>query len=102
MMGIRLCCWRHLFTVTKSPFACRRIESGADKVAVLTRLQRQCVTRQKQGVTGLTVYIGDSISDLAPLLSADVGIIISQNKLLRRVAKAAGIQLQPLVCGKAL
>ena len=53
-------------------------------------------------MAGLTVYVGDSMSDLAPLLSADVGIVIGQNKLLRRVAKAAGIQLKPLVSGKAL
>lgn len=42
------------------------------------------------------------MSDLAPLLSADVGIVISQNKLLRRVAASAGIQLRPLLCGNSL
>ena len=41
------------------------------------------------------------MSDLAPLLSADVGIIIGQNNLLRRVATSAGIQLRPLLCGNA-
>ena len=51
-------------------------------------------------MAGLTVYVGDSMSDLAPLLAADIGIVIGQNKLLRRVAKAAGIQLKALVCGK--
>ena len=40
------------------------------------------------------------MSDLAPLLSADIGIVMGQNKLLRRVARAAGVQLKPLVCGK--
>ena len=53
-------------------------------------------------MAGLTVYVGDSMSDLAPLLAADVGIVIGQNSLLRRVAKAAGIQLKALVCGKDL
>ena len=50
-------------------------------------------------MAALTVYIGDSMSDLAPLLSADIGIVIGQNKLLRRVARAAGVQLKPLVSG---
>lgn len=53
-------------------------------------------------MAGLTVYVGDSMSDLAPLLAADVGIVIGQNKLLRRVAKAAGVQLKALACGKDL
>lgn len=81
---------------------CRRIESGADKAAVLERLLHKSAARQRQGMAGLTVYVGDSMSDLAPLLAADVGIVIGQNKLLRRVAKAAGVQLKALACGKDL
>lgn len=50
-------------------------------------------------VQSLSVYVGDSMSDLAPLLAADVGIVVGQNKLLRRVATAAGITLRPLVAG---
>lgn len=49
--------------------------------------------------SSLSVYIGDSMSDLAPLLAVDLGIVIGQNKLLRRVARAAGITLKPLVAG---
>ena len=82
--------------------ASRRIESGQDKAAVLDRLLLKAAARQSQSGPGLAVYIGDSMSDLAPLLAADVGIVIGQNRLLRRVAAAAGISLRPLVCGAAL
>lgn len=45
---------------------------------------------------GLTVYIGDSIGDLLPLLKADVGIVIGNSNTMRKVAKAFGIKLLPL------
>ena len=32
---------------------------------------------------GAVVYVGDSASDLLPLLEADIGIVIGSNKLLR-------------------
>ena len=54
------------------------------------------------GVSGLTVYVGDSASDLSPLLAADVGIIVGQNKTLRRVAAAAGIAIKPLAAGQTV
>ena len=47
----------------------------------------------------LAVYIGDSSSDFAPLLRADLGIVVGQNKLLRQVAKAYGVKLKPLTAG---
>jgi hypothetical protein len=39
------------------------------------------------------------MGDLAPLLSADLGVVVGQNRLLRRVAAAAGIMLRPLLTG---
>lgn len=48
----------------------------------------------------LAVYVGDSPSDFAPLLRADLGIVVGQNKLLRRVAKAQGVKLKPLTAGQ--
>ena len=81
---------------------CRRIQTGAEKAAFLEGLVRQSQARQSQGGARMAVYVGDSMSDLAPLLAADIGIVIGQNKLLRRVAKAAGIRLKSLVCGAAL
>ena len=49
----------------------------------------------------LAVYIGDSPSDLAPLLRAELGIVVGQNKLLRQVAKAHGVKLLPLTAGQS-
>lgn len=48
----------------------------------------------------LAVYVGDSPSDFAPLLRADLGIVVGQNKLLRQVAKAHGVKLKPLTAGQ--
>ncbi|KAK9833927.1 hypothetical protein WJX74_010080 [Apatococcus lobatus] len=72
----------------------RRVQSGADKSRVLDDLLLSKAI--EDGTQGLTVYIGDSASDISPLLAADIGIIIGQNKLLRRVAVAAGITIKPL------
>ncbi|KAJ7560348.1 hypothetical protein O6H91_04G125600 [Diphasiastrum complanatum] len=47
----------------------------------------------------LSIYIGDSITDLLCLLKADVGIVIGQNESLRRFALAFGIILLPLYEG---
>lgn len=79
---------------------CRRIECGVDKAAALDVLLLKNAAK-RPGLFGesLSVYVGDSMSDLAPLLSVDLGIVIGQNKLLRRVARAAGITLKPLVAG---
>ena len=49
----------------------------------------------------LAVYIGDSPSDFAPLLRADLGIVVGQNRLLRQVAKAHGVKLLPLTAGQS-
>ena len=48
------------------------------------------------GGDGASVYVGDSTSDLLPLLEADIGIVIGANSLLRRVAERFGITLRPL------
>jgi phosphoserine phosphatase len=49
---------------------------------------------------GLSVYVGDSPSDLAPLTAADIGIVVGASSLLRSVAAAAGIEMHPLVAGE--
>ena len=88
----------------------RRIECGVDKAAVLDALLLSAAAGRSahhQGAVSdrgdppapLSVYAGDSMGDLAPLLSADLGIVVGQNRLLRRVASVAGITLRPLVAG---
>lgn len=73
-----------------------------DKAAVLdSLLLKKAARRQGPGGESLSVYVGDSMSDLAPLLSVDLGIVIGQNKLIRRVASAAGITLKSLVAGES-
>lgn len=39
------------------------------------------------------VYIGDSMTDIPPLISADAGILVGSNDLVRQVAAVAGEQL---------
>jgi hypothetical protein len=36
------------------------------------------------------VYIGDSMTDVPPLISADAGILVGGNSLVRQVAAVAG------------
>jgi len=78
---------------------CRRLECGADKGAVFDTvlLDRAAETG---AVGGLSVFIGDSASDLAALTAADVGIIIGRNALLRRICAAAGLRILPLSVGQ--
>ena len=82
----------------EQPDGCRRVQSGADKSRVLDDLLlSKAIDSQTKG---LTAYIGDSASDISPLLAADVGIIVGQNKLLRQVCTAAGITIKPLAAGE--
>lgn len=39
------------------------------------------------------MYIGDSPTDILPLLAADVGIVFGKNPTLARVLRAAGVRL---------
>ncbi|KAI3903185.1 hypothetical protein MKW98_031839 [Papaver atlanticum] len=53
----------------------------------------------EHGVSARTVYIGDSVSDLLCLLTADIGIVIGSNKSLMKVGKHFGITFTPLFAG---
>ena len=50
----------------------------------------------------MSVYIGDSASDLPPLMAADLGIIIGSSSTLRRVCAATGVQLKSLAAGVSI
>ncbi|KAK7204685.1 hypothetical protein BZA70DRAFT_180267 [Myxozyma melibiosi] len=42
------------------------------------------------------IYLGDSTTDLAPLLSADLGIIVGNKSSLREVCTKIGVDVKPL------
>lgn len=83
----------------------RRIECGADKAGTFDTVLLDRAA-ELGGLGGLSVFIGDSPSDLAPLIAADLGIVVGRSPLIRRVCAAAGVQLRPLSagasCGPAL
>ncbi|KAI3985496.1 hypothetical protein MKX01_033810 [Papaver californicum] len=53
----------------------------------------------EHGVRSRTVFIGDSVSDLLCLLTADIGIVIDSNKSLIKVGNHFGITFVPLYAG---
>ena len=95
-------------TANKCSVHCRRVEGGSDKDTLVTQLMQDLPTSSSiapisdcktDAAPKVAVYVGDSPSDLAPLLKADVGIVVGQNQLLRQVAKALGVKLKPLTAG---
>ena len=46
--------------------------------------------------SGVTIYIGDSFTDLLALLKADIGIIIGQSKSMLKVCSNFGVHVVPL------
>ncbi|DBB00982.1 TPA: hypothetical protein ACH3X1_000888 [Trebouxia sp. C0004] len=88
----------------------RRVQGGSDKDALMTQLMHHTSQAKTDSTDGgdadaeanqLAVYIGDSPSDFAPLLRADLGIVVGQSKLLRQVAKAHSVKLLPLTAAPA-
>ncbi|KAA6428416.1 MAG: hypothetical protein FRX49_01292, partial [Trebouxia sp. A1-2] len=86
----------------------RRIQGGSDKDALMSELMHNSIQANSTDgadadaeASKLAVYIGDSPSDFAPLLRADLGIVVGQNRLLRQVAKAHGVKVLPLTAAPA-
>lgn len=67
----------------------RSVEGGVDKAAVLARLR-------SGSQAGPLVYIGDSPTDIPPLLAADVGVVFGEQPTLREVLTVAGVRVLPL------
>ncbi|XP_048575866.1 bifunctional TH2 protein, mitochondrial isoform X2 [Nematostella vectensis] len=74
-----------------SRYVGRKLSSPQDKENEFIKLMQRHAE-----IDGLTVFIGDSIGDLLPLLKANIGIVIGNNLELRKVAAAFGIKLVPL------
>lgn len=50
----------------------------------------------KNGRYKRTYYIGDSVTDIGALLAADVGIMIGDSSLLKKILRIGGISLRPI------
>jgi hypothetical protein len=77
----------------------RAVECARDKGRLFGRIaaaERDATAAPGGGAPGASVYVGDSASDVLPLLAADYGIIVGSNALLRRVLAAHGARLAPL------
>ncbi|KAI3425347.1 hypothetical protein D9Q98_009111 [Chlorella vulgaris] len=75
----------------------RRCECAADKGRLLDDLLLDLAAAREGREAGISVYIGDSMTDVPPLISADAGILVGGNSLVRQVAAVAGIDIRPLV-----
>lgn len=74
----------------------RRCECAADKGRVFDDLLLGMAAEGHAAEGGVSVYIGDSMTDLSALISADVGIVMGSNQLVRQVAGAAGVPIRHL------
>lgn len=45
----------------------------------------------------LTIYVGDSVTDLLAMLDADIGILVGNDTSFERVASTFGISIRPLI-----
>ncbi|MEW5307449.1 MAG: hypothetical protein WDW36_009844 [Sanguina aurantia] len=75
--------------------------SGTSRLPVTASAQQQHpsgagVAARGQHGAGAVAYVGDSTSDLLPLLMADYGILIGTNSQVRKVCATFGVQLKPL------
>ena len=70
----------------------REYISSFDKLKLVKQL-----INSESGHGGVTVFVGDSITDLLSMLEADLGIIIGNSKTLLSVAGMCGIRVLPLL-----
>lgn len=75
----------------------RRVETPFDKERLLEDIRSELVKRRGRQV--MTVYMGDSVTDLLCMLKADLGIVVDSNSKLRKTAKAYGLFVVPLYEG---
>ncbi|KAL2653394.1 hypothetical protein R1flu_021522 [Riccia fluitans] len=74
----------------------RRIESALDKEHVFKEILGQ---GKQKTADSLSIYVGDSVTDLLCLMKADIGIVIGQSSTLDRMAANFGIKMLPLYTG---
>lgn len=62
----------------------------------LAAAARDTLTSSEPLSRSMTIYIGDSITDLLAMLDADVGIVVGDSETFKKVASAFGIAVRPL------
>ncbi|KAI3975015.1 hypothetical protein MKX01_005126 [Papaver californicum] len=72
-------------------------QSVTDKLKYFKDMVQE--NEHEHGVGARTVFIGDSVSDLLCLLTADIGIVVGSNKSLIQVGNHFGITFVPLYAG---
>lgn len=62
----------------------------------LAAAARETPTSSEPLSRSITIYVGDSITDLLAMLDADVGIVVGNSETFENVANAFGIAIRPL------
>lgn len=62
----------------------------------LAAAAREAVARSETSSRSLTIYVGDSVTDLLAMLDADVGIVVGNSDTFEKVAGAFGVAIRPL------
>lgn len=75
-----------------SGYLAKNLTNAFDKETIFQELVQNKSTRSD----GISVFVGDSVTDLLALLKSDIGIVIGKSQTVRKVAKSFGIKLLPL------
>lgn len=68
----------------------------------LAATARETLTSYESSPRSMTIYVGDSVTDLLAMLDADVGIVVGDSETFKKVATAFGITIRPLVSAYAV
>lgn len=75
-----------------SGYLAKNLTNAFDKETIFQQLVQDKSARSE----GISIFVGDSITDLLALLKSDLGIVIGKSQTVRKVAKSFGIKLIPL------
>jgi phosphoserine phosphatase len=75
---------------------CMRLNTARDKQLRFEELLQPGGLGVGDGTSPLSVYVGDSHTDLHPLLRADIGIVMCASASLQRLLCAFGVSTRPL------
>lgn len=57
---------------------------------------REAFPSSEPSTRPITIYVGDSVTDLLAMLDADVGIVVGDSRTFEKAAGAFGIAIRPL------